>query len=417
MTLVGVEYLDELPYDMPLRVNVTIAHNSTMMPSVTIYYAVLSPSQIITSGGWHLLPPELSISNPAGNVTTYKFSIPFRFDDDGYPYRSEIVFYVEAIDAGGNRLLTASSQDRWDPLLQDDKFSVEIMDPYPPVIGSVSRFPILPNEDAPVTVTANVTDYGSGVKEVLLIYSEEDLVSHTLLMNQTGSGMYEGQIPPSAQATKIAFLVAASDNAGNEAASKAASYRVASGTTPDSSRYILSGIILAAAMLALIGIWMIRRGSGGVIDVRALRPEHPKAMTALLVFILCVAAWLYYVLVVQGAPILALIEASALILGWGLIDPRFDLMIFPKRAFNRAPATSVIAEAYVLGLATAIGLAGGYLFNIYSTAKLYSLALTVAPYVLLLFLVGMFLQLAWPYLKEIDVSLQIEHIRDEQETD
>jgi len=363
------------------------------------------------------LPPQLSVSNPAGNVTTYKFSIPFRFHDDGYPYRSEIVFYVEAIDAGGNRLLTASSQDRWDPLLQDDKFSVEIMDPYPPVIGSVSRFPILPNEDAPVTVTANVTDYGSGVKEVLLIYSGEDLVSHTLLMNQTGSGMYEGQIPPSAQATKIAFLVAASDNAGNEAASKAASYQVISGTTPDSSRYILSGIILAAAILALIGIWMARRGLGGVVDARARRLEHPKAMTTLLVFVLAVAAWLYYVLVARGAPILALIEASALILGWGLIDPRVDLMIFPKRAFNRAPATSVIAEAYVLGLATAIGLAGGYLFNIYSTGKLYSLALTVAPYVLLLFLVGIFLQLAWPYLREIDVSFQIEHVRDERETD
>jgi hypothetical protein len=404
MTLLGARYDSEVPYDMPVVIDVTLAHNRTTIPSSVMYYAYLA-NGTTSLGGWRILGPESALSDPQAGVTIYKFSLPSSNYNESFQYGARIVSYVEAIDLEGHSLLSARPSDRWDPLVQDDKFVVEITDPYPPTISQPTISPSPPTSNDPVTVVTNVFDQGSGVGNVLLFYSAGDSPQTVLVMNGTDSGTYQATIPPFDAGTKVVLFVRAFDNAGNRI-SRSTSYVVTA--TIQANPFLIAGIVGAIVVLGILGIWVMRKRLRGVGALVQRQSSHPKAMTVLLGFIVTFSACLYYQLLTQGAALLGLVQAGALILGWGLIDPRVDILFPLKRSFDEMPPIAIIAEAYILSLASAFSLGAGYLLGIYSTVTAYVLALGLAPYILFLLLSGIVLQLAWPYVREMDISIEIE---------
>ncbi len=422
ITLLGLNYATRVPYDKPVVIDLTLAHNKTMMPSAAIYYAQLL-NKTTPLGGWRVARPQTFSTTDLG-ATIYKFLLPYSAYDETFRYGARVVFYAEAMDIQGNTLLTSRAADRWDPLVQVDKFVVEITDPYPPLILDVKLAPIPPTSEQFVTVTAKVSDAGSGVRSVLAIVNVDGLNRLSLALNLTEVETYEARIPSFPAGTKVTLFVLAVDNAGNRITTGIGSYEVIA--SPGSYEVIASpeailtgnlllftGLIIGVASLALIGVIATRRRSGA-IQRGAL---HPKALTVLLAFMVSLTVFLNYQLFTLGAPLLGLLQAAALIIGWGLIDPRVDTLVPLKRSFDEVPPTSIVAEGYVLGLASALSLGAGYMLHLYSTPTLYTLATILASYVIFLLAVGIVLQILWPYLKEIEITVEMETNETKRQSD
>lgn len=100
-----------------------------------------------------------------------------------------------------------------------------VLEKKPPRIVSVLRLP----EDAPaynqtVTVSANVVDFESGVKDVVLSYSTNTVQQHIKMT--LSQGLYQAIILASSFNTAVDYRVSASDNADNIAVSQTHSYIV-----------------------------------------------------------------------------------------------------------------------------------------------------------------------------------------------
>ena len=95
----------------------------------------------------------------------------------------------------------------------------------PPKIVSVLGIPETPAYNETVTVSANVVDFESRVKDVTLEYSK-DTTQESLAMTLSG-GLYRATIPALPFGTTIEYWIQASDNAGNSAESDSITYIVA----------------------------------------------------------------------------------------------------------------------------------------------------------------------------------------------
>jgi len=98
------------------------------------------------------------------------------------------------------------------------------VDKTPPTIVSVLRNPETPVYNESVTVTAFVYDTGTGVNQVMLIYSGG--TGWELAYMKLTGGLYTASIPPFPYNASVGYFVKATDKSGNMAASIAFSYKV-----------------------------------------------------------------------------------------------------------------------------------------------------------------------------------------------
>jgi hypothetical protein len=124
----------------------------------------------------------------------------------------------------------------------------------PPTIVKARRDPsvsIVP-ENKTVLVSVNVTDLGSGVKNVTLKYTTDDWnTSESLDMNFTAStGLWEAEIPGEALDKVVQYKIVAYDNAGNCATDDREDYAYL--VVPEFSVSGVLLILLAATLSALV---------------------------------------------------------------------------------------------------------------------------------------------------------------------
>jgi hypothetical protein len=134
------------------------------------------------------------------------------------------------------------------------------IDKTPPTIESVVRTPqgdIQP--DQKVTIDAKVTDTGSGVKEVLLLYSLDGGASWiTVPMSIIGtSGPWEGTIPGQPAGTQVLYKVMAYDNAGNYATTPTTTLQIQSSQNPSPPTPLTPQIIILILIVILAAIFAI----------------------------------------------------------------------------------------------------------------------------------------------------------------
>jgi hypothetical protein len=124
----------------------------------------------------------------------------------------------------------------------------------PPTIGAVTQSPLANNvlENAAVLVSVNVTDAGSDVKNVTLIYTTDNWTTYQSLNMTLSTGLWEATIPGKALGTLVKYKIVAYDKAGNSAVDdKAGNYYVYT-VIPEFSALGTLLILLGATLSALV---------------------------------------------------------------------------------------------------------------------------------------------------------------------
>jgi parallel beta-helix repeat protein len=179
--------------------------------------------------------------------------------DDGYPSGgNHWSDYVGAdLYSGPYQNLTASDGigDTPYPINADNKDNYPFMEPWsppedktPPTIETPF---CTPSGDVPlnqeVTVTVNVTDTESRVKNVTLSYRLGNITSWTSLpmSYNTTTGLYETIIPGQLNTTSVSFKITAFDNAGNMA------------TEDNAGKYYVYNVIPEFTLIALLSFMIV----------------------------------------------------------------------------------------------------------------------------------------------------------------
>ena len=128
-----------------------------------------------------------------------------------------------------------------------------------PLIGAPFRNP--PQENVqinqPVTVSVNVTDTQTGVREVILSYRRDQSSAWTnTTMNSVNGDMYVGQIPGFPEKTQVQYKIIAYDNAGNFAVNdKAGQYYVYA----DSSEFPLVPLLATLMIFTIVAVALAKK--------------------------------------------------------------------------------------------------------------------------------------------------------------
>jgi hypothetical protein len=98
-------------------------------------------------------------------------------------------------------------------------FQIGPRDDTPPVIDTPIQVPEAPDENAPVTISVNVTDADTGIppEGVLLSYRVDGGDWHNVTMGTMTGVLYEGTIPGLSGGTYVEYMIVAYDYAENEA--------------------------------------------------------------------------------------------------------------------------------------------------------------------------------------------------------
>jgi hypothetical protein len=189
----------------------TILFVDKTAPSTSINYTAYS------SEGKDWLSTESPISllatDEESNVTTTQYQI-----DDGSWQTYDQPFNLSGLDDGPHEIHFYST-DYYENT-EDVKNQTVYLDTTAPNIDTPTRDPTGDIEfDQAVTIFANITDSGSGVKEVLLQYSLDNGTTWTnVTMNYNAtSGLYEGTIPAQSTNLTVEYAISASDNLDNNA--------------------------------------------------------------------------------------------------------------------------------------------------------------------------------------------------------
>jgi hypothetical protein len=125
----------------------------------------------------------------------------------------------------------------------------------PPTIVEVTQDPPAGNvlENQAVKVSVNVTDLGSGVKNVTLIYTPDNWstsISLNTTVNST-SGLWKAEIPGKALNTLVQYEIVSYDNAGNKAEKPVAGQYYSYTVIPEFTTFSIL-LILAAMSFVLV---------------------------------------------------------------------------------------------------------------------------------------------------------------------
>jgi len=396
----------ETPYDVPLTVDIVVAHNSSRIPVVAVYYAVFL-NRTVQSGGWRFVGADLSYRVTGYNASVFTARIPSPVYNEALPYNTKIVFYVEAVD-GENLVLSCREEDRWNANIQDDKLAFMLTDPYPPEILSAKFLPLKPRSDEEVTVMANVTDgkLGVGIEKVDLFYSADKGRSWSNVRMEFIEGiLYEGTLHKYAKDTEVLFYVKAWDRIGNSAKGNQTRYIV----QPSSAEELLSEQILLIAFCIPIVVF-------GVVAVKYREnirrfTRVRAAMLWTLAATLFIVGWLFYMFAASDRWTWPLFLGLVMVEVWSIVDPRVRGIIiglikpiseYLSRTFEENPPTVLIATCYALGFAGAAAVAILVYTRRYTLMQAYGAANLIASYTFFLLAAGVVGQLIWIIYKKED---------------
>jgi len=410
LEIVSVTYASYTAYDKPLSVNITVSHEPDFIPTVTVFYTYFL-NQTSLATGWRIANTYLRWVNGQGlSIFTAVIPNPAYHEPIPITLNAKFVFYVEVRDDLGNVILSCRVTDRWNANVQDDKFAFTAIDPYPPNINWIKKSPRTPSSSDTVTISANVTDDGSGIATLMLRFKIREGKSDSVVMSLWSQDVYIVEIPPQMSGVEVKYYLEACDKAGNKIMSMENTYTVISSSEEQLQqiRLVLASLSVVAIILLAVGalFWRrnVRLGSG---DEDRARCTHPRAMTMMMGCVLISAIWVYYQVLIKGLPLTGLIVAGMMILFWGLLDPRVSTKFLPKETFNRSPPTTLIAEAYLLALFSVLVLVIGCSIGAYDLFKVYTLAVILVESIVILSTSGLILMLAWPYVREISISLEL----------
>jgi type 1 glutamine amidotransferase len=189
----------------------TIAFVDKIPPSTSIGYTAYS------SAGKDWLSADSSISLLAIDEESNVTATYYQIDADSWqPYDQP--FNLSGLDDGSHTIQFYSIDYFGNE--EDVKTQAVYLDTTEPNIDTPTRYPPGDIEfGQAVTISVNVTDSGSGVKEVLLQYSLNNGTSWTnvtMIYNST-SGLYEGTIPAQSTNLTVKYAISANDNVDNNA--------------------------------------------------------------------------------------------------------------------------------------------------------------------------------------------------------
>ena len=170
-------------------------------------------------------------------------------------WKAHVKYYVVAVDINGNN---ATSEYR----------EYFVRDTTAPSISNVVYEPSTPTPVDNVTVTATVTDGGSGVRLVVLRYNLRG-VWYEVPMENIGGNMYRAAIPAQKGGTTVEFEIVAYDYAGNDARSTTYMYTVSEWpsvtppppVTPTWPYYLIGLAIILIVIVIIIAVilWQKRK--------------------------------------------------------------------------------------------------------------------------------------------------------------
>jgi len=223
-------------------------------------YCLRAKEKPVASFTWSPETPEagelvtfngsLSTSN-GGSIVSYAWNF-----SDGTPIANETdPITTHAYTATGTYNVTLTVADS-EGLTNSTTKSITVQDNTPPTIGDPSRTPsgdVQPLQD--VKVSVDVTDAGTGVKNVTLSYTitngttwEDPL---TMTLNAT-SGLYEATIPGQSAWIWVKFNVTAYDNAENSATRDGTAVHFVYQVIPEFPPIIMLLLFMITALVAVI---------------------------------------------------------------------------------------------------------------------------------------------------------------------
>jgi len=399
LKIVSIISNSETPYDIPLAVDIVVAHDSNRIPVVAVYYAVFL-NRTVQSGGWRFVGADLSYRVTGYDVSVFTARIPSPVYDETLPYDTKIVFYVEAVD-GDTSVLSCRQEDRWNASVQDDKLVFVLTDPYPPEILGTEFLPSEPRSDEEVTVMANVTDgkLGAGIEKVDLFFSIDRGRSWSdVRMEFTEGILYEGTLPKYAKDTEVLFYIKAWDSVGNSAKGNQTRYKV---QTSLAEKQLFEQILLIAFLMPVVVFGLV------AVKYRETVRRYTRVRAAMLWTLaatLVIVGWLFYVFAASGRWLWPLFLGLVMIEVWSIVDPRVRGVIiglikptseYLTRVFEENPPTVLIATCYALGFAGAVAVAILAYTGRYTLMQAYNTANLIASYIFFLLAAGVVGQLIW----------------------
>ena len=128
------------------------------------------------------------------------------------------------------------------------------VDDIPPEIGVPMQDPPADNVQPfqEVRVSVSVTDLGSGLRNVTIIYGYDENWIMTLMSYNSSTDLYEAKIPGYPANTTIKYKIVAYDNAGNKAQEDNAGQYYVYTVIPEFSTYATAMALLALTLLVII---------------------------------------------------------------------------------------------------------------------------------------------------------------------
>jgi parallel beta-helix repeat protein len=193
--------------------------------------------------------------------------------DDGYPSGGNYWSDYTGVDLNSGLYQNVTGSDGIGdtpyPINADNKDNYPLMEPWSPpedkTAPTIETPSCTPSGDVPlnqeVTVTVNVTDTESRVKNVTLSYKLGNTTSWTSLpmSYNTTTGLYETIIPSQLNATSVSFKITAFDNAGNMATEDNAGEYYVYNVIPEFTLIALLSFII---VLTLIIVYAKRKSVG-----------------------------------------------------------------------------------------------------------------------------------------------------------
>jgi len=207
------------------------------------------------------VPEPISHTTVDGFVTVTEVTVSPDVNGDG------TVDIVDIILAGQS-LGSYPGHSRWNPVADvngDDVVDIydliliarnfgTVEDRTPPVIENVFQQPAEDNvyPDDKVEVYADVTDYMSGVKQVVLNYTTNNGTWLTIEMANLERNIWNATIPAFPYSTNVTYVVIAQDNVGNTITTQELGYEYQYHVIPEFTSLIFLAIFMIVTLLAAI---------------------------------------------------------------------------------------------------------------------------------------------------------------------
>ncbi|MEM2940600.1 MAG: DNRLRE domain-containing protein [Thermoproteota archaeon] len=187
-------------------------------------------------------PPAISGASPTGSLVLGSTSVRFtvRVEDSGSGVK-EVRLTVDGVSQGimtsgsdysktislseGSHTWSIEALDNVDNVASQSYSFTLTVDAVPPTVSGLS-VPSNPVFGESTTITCEVSDALSGVKEVKLYYSTNGGSSWTEAVMTLQAGRYTSSIPSQMPFTSVQYYVKAVDNAGNEYQTPASTFSV-----------------------------------------------------------------------------------------------------------------------------------------------------------------------------------------------